>query len=139
MIIVDTNVVSEIGKRAPNPAVVEWMDLHADDPLFTTAISVAEILSGIALMPVGRHRAELADGTARLLSSFFEDRILPFDASAAAEYGDIIASRNRAGRPPKPLDCQIAAIARVHDATIVTRNVKDFTHLGLLVVDPWHA
>jgi len=139
MMILDTNVVSEITKDEPHPTVVAWLDGQALSHFFTTAVNVAEMLSGIELMPLGRRRSDLSAQTARLLVSLFGDHILPFDGVAASEYADVVARRRGMGRRAESPDCQIAAIARVHEATIVTRNVKDFAYLGLTVVDPWHA
>lgn len=137
MIILDTNVLSEVTKPEPDPAVLHWLDQMDSAALFTTAVTVGELSSGIACMPVGRRRRGLAEALARLVTHEFEGKILSFDASAAVEFGPMMATRQRSGRRGSVIDVQIAAVAWIHEAAIATRNVRDFELLGLQVINPW--
>ncbi len=137
MMILDTNVVSEQARPRPNPVVIQWI---ADQPranLFITAVTEAELRYGIALMPAGERRETLEHQTEKMLRKDFAGKILPFDSAAAQAYPEIAVSRRRAGRPIKQHDCQIAAIARVHNAIVATRNVTDFTDCGVELINPW--
>lgn len=136
MIVVDTNVVSELFKTSPSPLVVKWFNRHAKQS-FITAISRAEILLGIAIMPEGRRKRELEGAAAELLELSFRNRTLPFAREAADYYALIIESRKKAGKPISTCDAMIAAIARVTSATVATRNVRDFKGCGIGVIDPF--
>ncbi|MDE2682767.1 MAG: type II toxin-antitoxin system VapC family toxin [Chloroflexota bacterium] len=136
-IIVDTNVVSEIGEPHAHPAVLEWWDRQPIEEMFTTAVTEAEMRYGVAIMPLGRRRDEVAIQTYYLLDGYFEDRILPFDSVAAKVYAEIYASRRQRGLPISLQDCQIAAIARSQDMAVATRNVSDFTDCGVDIINPW--
>ena len=138
MIVLDTNVASELMQPAPEPLVRDWVRSRRVDELYTTAITVAEILYGIERLPAGRRRDLLA-GIADELFATFEDHVLGFDARAARHYAVIVARRERLGRPIDGFDAQIASICHVHGAALATRNVKDFRDAGLDVIDPWHA
>ncbi len=109
MIVLDTNVVSELMRPSRDPAVVTWLDQQTRGSLVTTAITVAEIRFGLARLPDGRRATELRQLADEVFGSF-PDQVLPFDAAAAALYGDIAAARERGGRPVDALDAQIAAI-----------------------------
>jgi predicted nucleic acid-binding protein len=137
MIVLDTNVISELMRAAPEAAVIEWVDRHADIDLFVTAITVAELLYGVARLPDGRRKSNLAISVERLIGEDFDHRVLPFDEPAAAHYGDIAASREHDGRPISGAEAQIAAICRSYGSTLATRNVDDFANTGITVVDPW--
>ncbi len=137
MFTLDTNVVSEIMRPVPAPAVAAWIAERDAEELFLTAISEAELLYGVAIMPTGRRRAMLEDIITRWLALGFRERILPFDSAAARAYAEIAAHRRRAGRPISEADCQIAAISRSCGAVLVTRNVRDFEGAGVDLVDPW--
>jgi len=139
MFVLDTNVLSEAFRPQPSHRVFEWLDARQRQLLFATAISEAEMLRGVALLPAGRRRSALNEATRLLFAEDFEDRVLPFDRAAANAYAEIGAARRRIGRPIAPLDARIAAIARAHAAVIVTRNVTDFTDCGIDVVDPWQG
>lgn len=139
MFVLDTNVLSEAFRPQPFHRVLEWLDAQPRELLFATAISEAEMLRGIALLPAGRRRSGLDEATHLLFSEDFEGRVLPFDRAAASAYAAIGAERRRIGRPIAPLDAQIAAIARAHGAAVATRNVADFNGCGIEVVDPWQA
>lgn len=138
MIVLDTNVLSELMRETPAPAVVGWLGGHAAADLFTTSLSEAEIFFGLALLPKGKRRLEL-ERAGRGLFDDFQGRVLPFESAAARAYAEIGSARRRQGRPIATLDAQIAAIARVHQATLATRNAGDFEHCGVTVIDPWKA
>lgn len=137
MIILDTNVVSELMRASPQPEVTAWMDGHSISTLFTTAVTEAEVLSGIAFLPDGKRRRGLASAAEHLFGLLFKDRILPFDSSSARAYASIAAARRAAGRPISLADCQIAAIARSRGASVATRNTADFEGCGITIDNPW--
>ncbi len=137
MIIVDTNVLSEVMLPSPSRLVQGWMATHGGgEGSWTTAVSLAEIRYGIERLPGGRRKALLAAGADQVFAGF-DDRVLPFDDVAAFHYAVIASARDDVGRPIGPVDAQIAAICRAHGAALATRNVKDFEELGLELVDPW--
>ena len=137
MLLLDTNVVSELMLDSPNPAILTWMDDLPFGELFVTAVTEAEIRTGIAFLPEGARRRGLLDAVERTLGGLFADRVLPFDSSAARAYADIAAARRSAGRPISQPDCQIAAIALARGMAVATRNVRDFSETGVDVTDPW--
>ena len=137
MIVVDTNVASELMRPAPDARVVTWVRANAGDELYTTSITVAEIRYGLERLPDGARKA-LLRATAVQVFSAFAAHVLAFDADAAGLYGDIVAARQRGGAPIDGFDAQIAAICRRHAATLATRNVKDFAQTGVDIVDPWN-
>ena len=136
MIILDTNVVSELMRPAGDPRVLSWMRETSEGDLATTAITVAEIEYGLARLPDGSRADALRTAASGLWESF-ATTILPFDVAAARNYGSLMAARDRAGRPTSAFDAQIAAIAKVHRAKVATRNVADFQGMGLKLIDPW--
>jgi toxin FitB len=136
VIIVDTNVISELMRPAPEPAVLDWLHRRTSGDLYTTAITAAEVRYGIARLPAGRRKDELLR-TADEVFGAFPDQVLPFDLAAAHEYADIVADRERAGTPIDGFDGQIAAICRVNGAQLATRNTRDFDSVGILLTDPW--
>jgi toxin FitB len=137
VIILDTNVISEMMEESPAVQVGSWLDAQPLSTLFTTSVTQAEILYGIEILPHGRRRTALARVAARMFSEKFGDRILAFGADASRLFAEIAASRRRAGQPISQFDCQIAAIARLHDATLATRDTQDFRDCGLSLIDPW--
>jgi predicted nucleic acid-binding protein len=137
MIIVDTNVLSEVIKVSPAPRVVDWWNSHPEAELYLTSITQAEILAGIELLPKGKRRAAIARAAEATFREDFPDRILPFDSPAAGEFARIVAARQKLGRPISQLDAQIAAIARNFGAALATRNTGDFEHCGIKLVNPW--
>jgi predicted nucleic acid-binding protein len=137
MFLLDTNILSAIMSAGTVPQVATWMSGQPADLLFTTTICQAEILSGLAVMPEGRRRTDLEAAARAMFLEDFEERVLPFDMSAAVAYADIFADRRRAGRPIATADLMIAAVARSHGASVVTRNVDDFEGCGVVVVNPW--
>jgi toxin FitB len=137
MIILDTNVISELMRTTPATAVVHWANGRPATSLYLTSITQAEILHGIQLLPRGKRRDTLATAAAAVFEHNFAGRVLPFGSDAAIAYAGIAAARRRAGRPISVFDAQIAAIARAHDADLATRNVDDFEGCGVDVIDPW--
>ena len=137
MVLLDTNVVSELMLDSPSPEVLAWVDDLPTHELFVTAVTEAEVRTGIAFLPEGARRQGLADAAERTLGGLFAGRILPFDSSAACIYADIAATRRATGRPISQSDCQIAAIARSCGMAVATRNVRDFSGTGVEVIDPW--
>jgi toxin FitB len=137
MIILDTNVVSELLRAKPAPTVEAWLAGQDGADIYLTAISAAELRYGVAVLAKGKRRDALAEAVNGILREDFRDRILPFDSAAAIEYADIGAQRRAAGRPISQFDCQIAAIARAHGAAMATRNVDDFEGCGIGLIDPW--
>ncbi len=138
-VLVDTNVVSELIREAPDPAVGDWTATQDLEDIFFSAVGEAELRYGAAILAPGRRRETLIADIERFLREAFDDRILPFDSAAARAYADIAAMRRSAGRPTQPADCQIVAIARARGMTVATRNVRDFEGMGIDVVDPWTA
>ena len=138
-VLLDTNVVSELIRKMPDPAVEAWAAGHALGELFFSAVGEAELRYGAAILPAGRRRESLVSDIERMLSDAFDDRVLPFDSGAAREYAEIAAARRSAGRPVAPADCQVAAIARSRDMAVATRNVRDFDDTDIEVVNPWTA
>ena len=136
-VLLDTNVVSELIRKMPDPAVRAWAAGHALEELFFSAVGEAELRYGAAILPAGRRRATLVSDIEAMLRDAFEDRVLPFDSDAAREYAEIAAARRATGRPVAPADCQIAAIARSRGMAVATRNVSDFDDIGIEVVNPW--
>lgn len=136
MIVLDTNVTSELMRPTPSPVVTAWLRSRVPAELYTTSITLAEILYGIERLPDGRRR-DLLRSTATEVFAAFAEHVLAFDAAAAAEYAQIASHRERAGAPIDGFDGQIAAISRLHGAALATRNTKDFRHLGIELIDPW--
>lgn len=138
MIVLDTNVASELMRSAPDLTVVDWVGARHDGELYTTAITLAEIRYGIERLPDGRRKELLGSAAAEVFRAF-EDHVLPFDARAAAAYPSVVTARERAGLPINGFDAQIAAICRSNRAALSTRNVKDFQQTGVDIVDPWQG
>ena len=137
MIVLDTDVVSELMRDNPWPAVLAWVNDQLVHNLFVTAVTEAEIRAGIAFLPEGKRRRGLAKAAERAFSELFSGRVLPFDSEAARSYAGIAAQRRKAGRPIAQADCQIAAIAHSRGAVVATRNIRDFEGTGVDVIDPW--
>jgi toxin FitB len=137
VIILDTNVLSELMRSEPHPEVFVWTAGQPRGDLYTTSVNVAEILYGIAAMPLGRRRSGLATLAEAMFTEDFVGRILPFDNAAAAQYAEIVVSRRQQGRPIEAFDAQIAAIALVAKADLATRDTSGFAGCGLSLIDPW--
>lgn len=139
LLLLDTNVVSELIRPYPEQRVLDWFGAQGYDTMAVSVITVMEIRFGIVVLPDGRRRAELDDKFDRFLMLAFTRRVLPFDGTAADACADIRALRKRAGRPIATEDAMIAGVARAHDAGVATRDVGGFAGCGLTVVNPWQA
>ncbi len=136
-VLLDTNVLSELLRAQPDPAVLAWVAAQPADSLFVSAVTQAEMLLGARLLPVGKRRQQLEQALYAMFSEDFASRVLPFDSSAAADYAEAVAARRRAGTPISQFDAQIAAVALSHRLGVATRNVADFEGCGLTVINPW--
>lgn len=139
MIIIDTNVISELLRPEPEPRVERWLSKQDGLSVYLTAISEAELRHGLAIMPPGKRRTTLTDAVDRILREDMAGRILPFDSAAAQSYAIIAASRRAAGRPIMQADCQIAAIAHARNAIVATRNTPDFEGCEIDLINPWNV
>ena len=139
MIILDTNVISELMRANPEPVVVDWFRVRSLLEMATTTINLAEIRRGLARLPFGRRRRDLEVTFNSLAARGFANRVLDFDASAADAYGDLAVERERAGRPMEGLDGLIAAIAKSRGLPVATRNMDDFAECGIDLINPWNS
>jgi toxin FitB len=137
LIVLDTNVVSELMRKVPAPGVVRWVDAFNPADVFMTAVTAAELMYGVARLPEGRRKQDLSVKVGVLLAEDFADQVLAFDGLAAVHYADIVTLRERAGQPISMADAQTAAICRQWAADVATRNVADFINTGIRVVNPW--
>jgi toxin FitB len=137
VIVLDTNVISEIMRTRPHGSVIEWLDQQTSSECFITAVTLAELLYGVGRIDEGRRKDTLAAAIEAMITEDFENQVLPFDQTAAAHYADVVVRRGQIGKPISTADAQIAAICRSYKATLVTRNVKDFADIGLSLFDPW--
>jgi len=138
MIILDTNVVSELMREEPHKNVKEWVNKQKPIHLALTAIAIAEIQRGLTRLPKGRRRSKLEANFATFVSEAFGGRIFSFDEDAAYIYGDIATKREAEGFNTDSVDLMIAAIAKSHNAVIATRNTKDFEGCGIKMINPWN-
>jgi predicted nucleic acid-binding protein len=139
MILLDTNVVSEIIRPQADHRVLAWFDRVAQLQLYISSITEAELWLGVYALAEGKKRANLESDVKITLSEDFADRILAFESRAALAYGKLFGKRRRLGRPIGHEDCAIAAIAQVHGMPIATRNIEDFEHCDVAIVNPWHG
>jgi predicted nucleic acid-binding protein len=139
VIVLDTNVLSELMRSQPAAAVFAWVAAQPRAALYTTSVNKAEILYGIAALPDGRRRTALAAVAESMFTDDFAGRVLPFDEEAAVHYAEIVAARRREGRPIEAFDAQIAATARGAGADLATRDVGGFAGCGFILVNPWEA
>jgi predicted nucleic acid-binding protein len=137
MFLIDTNVISELMRATPAPSVLSWFSTQDPSTLYLSAVTEAELRTGIAILPEGQRREALKAALDATISEDFEGRILPFDTDAAKAYAEIAAGRRSAGRPIADADCQIAAIAREAAMPVVTRNTRDFEGCGIGLINPW--
>ncbi|MBS7808486.1 type II toxin-antitoxin system VapC family toxin [Variovorax sp. PCZ-1] len=138
MFLLDTNVISELTKPLPSPAVLHWFATTPAQQIYISSVTLCEIEFGLALMPAGKRRDALLSSTRELVRVDFEGRCLNLDASCAAAYGELSATQQQNGRTCSTEDAMIAAIALAHKCTLVTRNIKDFEGIiGLQAVNPW--
>ena len=121
----------------PDSDVMSWFAAQNSAELYLTTVNEAELRAGVAIMPSGKRRERLATGVDAVVREDFAGRVLPFDSAAANAYAVIAAARRSLGRPILEADCQIAAIARVFDAAVATRNCADFEHCGIALINPW--
>jgi predicted nucleic acid-binding protein len=138
VLILDTNVVSELMRDVPNTAVTFWLDRQVRQSVWITAITVMELYHGIEILPVGRRRTGLREGLDRLTAEKIGDRIVSFDDAAAKVTAAISAERHRRGRPGDLRDGMIAGIALTTGASLATRNFRHFTDLAIELIDPWN-
>jgi predicted nucleic acid-binding protein len=139
MIVLDTNVISELMRAQPAAAVVHWVNARAATNLYLTSLTQAEVLYGIRLLPKGKRREAISDAAEQMFESDFRGRILAFGPAAASAYAQVAAERRGAGRPIAASDAQIAAIVLANEAELATRNVDDFAGCGIDLVNPWTA
>lgn len=139
MIVLDTNVLSELMRPAPADSVVRWITSRPATSLSTTTITQAELLHGVLLLPKGRRRDAIEQAVQVMFEKQFAGRVMPFDSDAAYAYARLAAARRRAGRPISQPDAQIAAIARSTGCDLATRNVTDFEGCGVEILDPWRS
>mgnify|MGYP001463936819 CR=1 FL=1 len=135
--LLDTNVLSELLRADPSPEVLAWFAQQAPESLFVSAITQAEMTLGARLLPPGKRRTALGKALSAMFEEDFSGRILPFADGTVAAYVDIVCDRRSIGRPIAQFDAQIAAIARQAGARLATRNMRDFEHCGVTLVDPW--
>ena len=138
MIVLDTNILSELTRRHPHQGVLSWLDSVPATEVVTTAVTAAELLYGVARLPAGHRKTALTAAVHGLLDEDLRGRVEPFDKVAANHYVMVVADRDRVGRPISVADAQIASVCRKLQAALATRNVRDFEHVGLELVDPWH-
>ena len=137
MIIVDTNVLSELMKLEPFENVLRWFTKQPPTGLFTTTVSQAEIYYGLELLPMSKRRVALKKAAIAVFTEDFDGRVLSFDSDAARAYAFVAVERRNVGRPITQFDAQILGIARSRGAGIATRNIEDFDGCGIEVVNPW--
>lgn len=138
MILLDTNVISELMRPTPNPDVMAWVASQPQDMLCTASIVQTEILYGIACLPQGKRKTDLATAAAAMFAEDFGERILPYDSLAAPLYAEMVIRRRTAGRPIEAFDALIAATARAWGAAVATRDTDGFANLGLDLINPWN-
>ena len=137
MIVLDTNVISELSRRVPDSGVLSWLDSLAVSDVATTAITAAELRYGVARLPDGHRKRELTVMIEGILTEDFHGRVLPFDERSSVQYADIVTGRRRIGRPIGVADAQIAAVCRDLNAILATRNTADFEETGIELINPW--
>jgi toxin FitB len=137
LIVLDTNILSELMREKPDPVIRRWMGRFDLYDLWTTAISQAEVMVGIELLPAGRRRQGLDDAAGQLFEKLLAGRVLPFTGEAARRYAEIVGLRTRRGSGVATLDLMIAAIAATNGAAVATRNISDFEDCGVVLHDPW--
>src|ERR1700685_2609219 len=137
MILLDTNVISEVLRPVPEPSVLDWLENQPRASLFITTVTRGEILYGIRLLADGTRRRGLWEAAKKIFDADFADQVLSFDSDAADMYADIAASRRTAGKPISQFDAMIVAMARSRGAGLATRNAKDFEDCGVDVINPW--
>lgn len=139
MILLDTNVISETQRQSPNARVLDWLDEQALETLYLTAITVAELRAGIALMPAGKRRDGLLENLEKRLLPMFANRVLSFDMACTTAYAELLAKSRAAGLVVETADAFIAAVALANGFTVATRDTSPFEAAGLNVINPWQV
>lgn len=138
MIVLDTNVISEIFNPTPSAKVMAWLQRQAEVEVFTTAVTRGELLFGAHILPQGHRRNTLFAGLSQIFQVRFPGRVLPYEEAAADAHAELAARRRAQGRPSRQSDMMIAGIVRAHGAILATRNAWDLEDCGITLVDPWH-
>ena len=138
MILLDTNVVSEMMRDRPEPRVVAWLNKQIAEDLALSSVSLSEVLLGIAALPDGRRKIALSQSFGAQMATLFGSRILSFDAAAAKAYALLVSQARTLGRAIGRADGEIAAIAMVHGLVVASRDTAPFDAAGLMVVNPWN-
>lgn len=139
MMVLDTNVVSELMRAQPAPSVLAWLDGLPPGDTWLASVVVAELLFGLARLPQGARKDALSQTVKAMLEQDFAGQVLPFDLAAAASYAHLVSQRERLGQPIGMADAQIAATCLAYGAALATRNTRDFADLGLTLVNPWET
>jgi predicted nucleic acid-binding protein len=139
MILLDTNIISELMKPSPSAAVLAWLDEQESTQIFISTISIAEISYGINVLPKGKRRKQLEEACNKAILEAFQHRVLFFDETSAYLYGKIMSHRKSLGRPMSILDGQICATSRAHGLTVATRNTQDFAHCDVNLINPFEV
>ncbi|MBV8769675.1 MAG: type II toxin-antitoxin system VapC family toxin [Hyphomicrobiales bacterium] len=137
MILVDTNIISEVMRRAPEARVVSWLDSQVSETLYLSTVSLAELLLGVALLPDGKRKRELGSALKYKALGLFGEKMLAFDEAAAAAFASVMSRARAAGRSIGIADGQIAAIAKAHGLIVATRDTEPFEAAGLRIINPW--
>ncbi|HLF66560.1 MAG TPA: type II toxin-antitoxin system VapC family toxin [Gammaproteobacteria bacterium] len=137
MILLDTNIISEMMKSNPAPEVITWLNAQQKGKLFISTITIAEITYGLQILPEGKRRNTLLNAFQKMITELFKYRMLTFDEHAAYLYGELMGLRKTLGKPLSVPDGQIAAIASLHNATLATRNIRDFKDCNLKLINPF--
>jgi len=135
--LLDTNVLSEALRPSPSDVVLQWLAAQEPTSVFITTISQAEVLYGVEVLPASKRRTRLHGAIEKLFADEFQGRILPFDEESARVFAKIVSGREAIGRPISQFDAMIAAISRSRRAAVATRNIKDFDHCGVRIINPW--
>lgn len=139
MIVLDTNVLSEVLRPQPGAEVLSWLEAQSRAAIFTTTVTRGELFYGVRLMPDGQRKASLLRAVEAIFDQDLAGQVLSFDNASADAYAGIASSRRIAGKPISQFDAMIAAIAQSRGASLATRNIKDFTDCGVELIDPWNA
>ena len=137
MIILDTNIISEVWRPVPDESVLRWIASQSNISLFLCTPVLAELRYGVERLPAGARKSRIEVAIDRLETEIYRDRILPFDTPAAAEFGRLAVRREKLGRRMQPMDTTIASIVAAHGASLATRDIHDFADLGFDVINPF--
>jgi predicted nucleic acid-binding protein len=139
MMILDTNILSEIMRPTPDDRVIGWLNAQSRSALFTTTLTRGELLYGVCLLPDGQRKTALLKAVLAIFATDLAGQVLGFDSDAADAYAEIASTRKAMGKPISQFDAMIAAIARSRGASLVTRNIRDFVDIGIHIIDPWNG